>query len=154
MNWIPIRDQAAADHLMREFGEFHDGCLHELHLWTGYSVSPDFSMTIAFPSNICARVLIQRQSDTLSAIELFFEGITRLNVVAPPENSGGIIYEGTLLMRDGQAYWSPEREWSPESPRASSVTFVSAKRLRWRDVSDWLGPDHRLGIGPPTPSGA
>jgi hypothetical protein len=147
MKWTPIQDQAAADQLMREFGDFHDGCLHELHLWTGYSVSPDFSMTVAFPSNIGARVLIQRQSDTLSAIELFFEGVTRLNVVAPPENSDGIIFHGTLLVRDGQAYWSPERDWSPD---AANVTFVSAKQLRWRDASDWLGADHRLGIGPPT----
>jgi hypothetical protein len=147
MDWNQVIDQAHADHLMEQFGEFHDGCVHELHLWTGYSVSSERSMTCTMGSEIGVRVLIQRQSDELSAIELLFQEVKRLNIVAPV-NRDSIIYGATLLLRDGTIYWSPESNWVPEST-ADAVTFISAKRLAWRDASEWMGESFRLGTGPP-----
>lgn len=47
-------------------------------------------------------------------------------------------------------YWSPHANWSPDSPDAADFTFVAAKRLAWRDASQWMGESFRLGLGPPT----
>jgi len=42
-----IKTQSDIDALMKRFGGFHDSCIREAHIWTGYWVSPDFSMSVS-----------------------------------------------------------------------------------------------------------
>jgi hypothetical protein len=134
---------------MDAFGGFHDGCLREMHVWTGYSVGRNLSMDVPHEYELSARVLIQRQFESPSAIEMLFEQVVRINVVPPPENYDAIIYGATLLLRDGTFYWSPEEEWSPENV-AASQTFLASNRVSWRDASDWMGSTLRYGPGTDT----
>ena len=146
MEWKEIKTQVDADDLMKIFGDFHDSCIREAHLWTDYWVSHELSMACSGHLDNKIRFLIQRQFDNPSAIELFFEQVTRFNLVPSPENYDSIILSATLLVRDDSVFWSPEGDWSPEEPNRDKSTWVSAKELRWREV-DWLGKDLRYGPG-------
>lgn len=138
MNWNEIKSQDDANALMELFGWFHDGCIREAHFWTDHWVSKDLSMSC--PGNLDNRIrfLIQRQFKNPSAIELLFEEVTRFNLVPTPENYDTIIFEAVLIVREDGIYWSPESGWSIDSSQRDNDTWVSAKKLRWREV-DWLG---------------
>ncbi|MEW6073381.1 MAG: hypothetical protein AB1726_12420 [Planctomycetota bacterium] len=92
------------------------------------------------------RLLIQRQAADPSAIELFFEEVTRWNLVPASENYESIIYDATLLVRGGTIFWSPDVRWSPDVPGRDEFTWISARRARWWEVA-WLGPDSHYGPG-------
>jgi hypothetical protein len=144
MEWKKINTQADANAFMDIFGGFHDGCIREAHLWTDHWVSNDLSMSCPGDLDNRIRFLIQRQFKNPSAIELLFEEVTRFNLVPTPENYDSIIYEATLLIRNDNIYWSTDRGWSPDAANRDARTWISAKKLRWREV-DWLGEDLRYG---------
>ena len=138
MAWNEIKTQADADALMEVFGAFHDSCIREAHLWTDHWVSPELSMSCPGHLDSRIRFLIQRQAKNVSAIELFFERVTRFNLLPSPENFDSIIFGATLLVQDGIVYWSLEGGWKPDRENRDDFTWVSARDLRWREV-DWLG---------------
>jgi hypothetical protein len=146
MDWNEIKTQTDADALMQVFAGFHDSCIREAHLWTGYWVSSDRSMLCHSDLHNSIRFLIQRQSSDLPAIELLFEQLIRLNVVPAPENYDSVIVAATLLVQDGTVFWSPEGDRRLEEPSRDEFTCVFAKKLRWRGV-DWLGETLRYGPG-------
>jgi hypothetical protein len=88
--------------------------------------------------------LIQRQFKDPSAIELLFEEVTRFNLVPSPEDYASIIFSATLLVQDGVIFWSPEGSWKPDEADKDESTWISARKLRWREVP-WLGQDLRYG---------
>jgi hypothetical protein len=144
MDWAEIATQADADALMRTFGDFHDACIREAHLWTDHWVSTDLAMACSERLDNRIRFLIQRQNAAPPAVELLFEEVTRFNLVPSPEGYFSIIFEATLLVENGQIFWSPESNWRPDMPDRDETTWISARRLRWRGV-EWLGPDLRYG---------
>ncbi|MEE8106718.1 MAG: hypothetical protein V3T86_14390 [Planctomycetota bacterium] len=143
MTWHQIHQQEHADALMRVFS-FCDACLREVHLWTGHWVSKDLSMSCDSENRI--RLLVQRQCRNPSAIEMLFEEVTRFNLVPPLLSQDSIIDGAVLLVREGTVYWSPDDEWSPDLAARDESTWLSAKKLRWREV-DWLGEQLRYGPG-------
>lgn len=144
MEWKDVKTQADADALMEVFGDFHDSCIREAHLWTEHWVSPELYMSCAPHLDNKIRFLIQRQFKNPSAIELLFEEVTRFNLVPSPENRESIILAATLLAQGGNVLWSPEGDWDPDKASRDNYTWVSAKKLRWREV-DWLGNELRYG---------
>src|SRR5215212_4141203 len=43
--WCNVETAADVERLLSTFGEFHDGCLREVHIWTETSVDDDLTMT-------------------------------------------------------------------------------------------------------------
>ncbi len=142
--WRQVATQAGADAPMDLFGDFHDGCIREAPLWTDHWVSPDLSMSCPGHLDNRIRFLVQRQFRDPSAIELLFEEVSRFNLVPSPENYDSIIYSATLLVQGGVILWSPDGDWRPDQPEKDDYTWISARRLRWREVP-WLGEDLRYG---------
>jgi hypothetical protein len=143
MTWHSIVTQADADALLQRFGAFHDGCLREVHLWTGHWVSSELSM--ACDSTTSARVLFQRQVAPLSAIELEFRGITRLNVAPAPPSYTQILAEAAVCVHAGVIYWAEDSRWTPDAPDRDDSTWIGAREVRWRDASEWMGESLRYG---------
>ena len=135
MEWKEIKTQADADALMEAFGDFHDSCIREAHLWTGHWVTPELRMRCVPDNHL--RVLFQRQFTSPSAIELVFEYVIRFNLVPPPENYDSIILAATLLVRDGDIFWCPLDDWTREKLNKDEFTWVTAKQLRWRSGLAW-----------------
>lgn len=46
-----------------------------------------------------------------------------------------------FFVRDGIFYWADSCLWTTES--ATENTWVAARKVSWRDASDWLGPGLR-----------
>ncbi|MCC6409608.1 MAG: hypothetical protein IT453_20805 [Planctomycetes bacterium] len=145
--WNELRTSSDAGDLMRRFGEFHDGCIHEMHVWTGDYVSERHGM--GFGRRTTVRVLVQRQRSPLSAIELLFVGVRRFQLVPPKPDCVGLIFEATLRPLDGGWLWRPDPGGEHGELVESESTFVSARRLFWRDASEWMGETSRYGPDQP-----
>jgi hypothetical protein len=85
------------------------------------------------------RLLIQRQFNSPSAIELLFEQVVTFHLQPSPDNYDSIIYGATLLCREETFYWADTEEWSPAGTARDDSTWIAAKKLSGRDASDWMG---------------
>jgi hypothetical protein len=145
--WQSVETEGDAARLRTVFGDFHDGCLREAHVWSETYVSEDLSMAFGYPCHLGThvRLLFQRQWRNPSAIELLFDQVIGFHVVPPPENYGADIWGATLFLRDGIIYWSDNSQWRPDSGDRDESTWIGARRLRWRDASAWMGEELRYG---------
>lgn len=144
MDWFTVRTEADIEMLLTEFGEFHDGCLREVHIWTDNHVNDDLSMTCSFGLDTHMRMLFQRQFPDPSAVELLFEQVTAFHLAPSPENYDSIIFSAVLALReDGALYWVDR---SGVAERDEDATWVTARALSWRPASEWMGG--RLRYGP------
>lgn len=130
---------------MKLFGGFHDGCIREAHVWTQSFVNDGMSMSVAWDLDTRVRLLVQRQWKAPSAIELFFEKVVTFHLQPSPDNNDSIIFSATLLCRDDTFYWADLGGWAPDSPTRDDATWIAAKKLSWRDASEWIGPELRYG---------
>ncbi len=110
-------------------------------------------MSISIALDLRVRLLFQRQYANPSAIELLFEQVTTFHLWADP-GSDNIIMDATLLHHDGLFYWANEYDWSPENADRDKFTWIAGKALSWRDASDWMGNELRLGPGIEAPTRA
>ena len=137
---------------MRLFGDFHDAVLREAHLWTKHWVGDKLGMAVGVGLDTRVRMLFQRQSRPVSAIELLFEEVVRLNVIPSPEGYEGSIFTATLFHDKRMFFWAEEGKWRPGEDDSDRVTWISARRLYWRDASDWMGESLHYGARtPPVP---
>ncbi len=139
MSWNKIKTQADAEALMARFGGFHDSCIREAYIWTGYWVSPELNMTVPPELDTRVRLHIQRQWKNPMAIELLFEEVTRFNLTPAPENYESIIYYAKLIVLDDLIHWAPSGNWNPDCPDINLDTWISARKLKWREVDHWIG---------------
>jgi hypothetical protein len=128
---------------MQLFGSFHDACVREIHTATGHYVHEDLSMTVDWRTTV--HMLIQRQAARPSAIELRFEGVVGLQSFSPAPNCENIINDAAFFVRDSVFYWADNGDWTPGS--TAECTWVAARKVFWRDASDWLGPRLRYRAG-------
>ena len=91
------------------------------------------------------RLLIQRQFSAPSAIELLFDEVMGLNVAPSPDNYDSIIFEATLLLKEGVFYWADVGDWLPDQEDIIHTTWIAAQKLKWRDASEWMGGELRYG---------
>ena len=147
---ITTPDEAAA--FLALVGDFHDGCLREAHLWTEHFVADDLSMRIGLGWDTHARLLVQRQYRPLSAIELYFQGVRRLQVAASPPNYESIIFAATLAVDEQGIFWADRSGWAYEAVDRDEATWIWAGQLHWRDASEWMGePLRYAAAGSPRP---
>ena len=142
--WQTVETDADVEQLLSRFGGFHDGCLREVHIWTGTWVSEDRAMH--FPPNLDThvRVLFQRQWLDPSAVELLFDAVT--GFFLSPANLNDI-YDAALFISEGTIYWADWCEWRPDCLDRDGCTWIAARKLYWRDASKWMGEQLRYGPG-------
>jgi len=144
MKWNEIKTTEDIKKLQMFFGGFHDSCLKELYLWTDSYVDEDLSM--AMTSGTSVRILFQRQSENISAIELLFEGVKQFHISPPPEDYDSIIYGASVLIEDELIYWADDSSWKPKKNIDYDISWIAARELRWREVSSWMGEKMRCGV--------
>lgn len=145
-NWDELKDQKDLDNLMNLFGRFHDSCIKEMYMWTDHHVNEDLSMSISGDRDHRVRLLIQRQYRDPSVIELLFEEVTQIFITPSPENFDSIIYGAKFMHINEIFYWADNGNWDPNGDcKYGSVNWISAKKVKWRDASDWMGETNRYG---------
>jgi hypothetical protein len=135
--WQALRNSADVAALMTLCGHFHDACIREIHVATGHYVDESLSMTVDWKTTI--HMLVQRQFRPFPAIELRFEEVVGMGFCAPQPDCDAVIFAAAFFVRDGIFYWADSGLWTPESAREN--TWVAARKVSWRDASEWLGPD-------------
>lgn|SRR5579872_3766266 len=137
--WQALQSQTQVEDLVSLFGNFHDACVREMHAATGHYVDERLSMTVDWRTTV--HMLIQRQYRPFSAVELRFEEVIGLRFSAPSPDYENIIYDAAFFIQDGIFYWANDGTWTPES--SSESTWVAARKVYWRDASEWLGASLR-----------
>jgi hypothetical protein len=128
MTWQVLSSVADCNQLLNKFGEFHDSCLREMHLWTEHFVDDNLSMSVSAGLDSRAKLLFQRQFREPSAIELLFEEIVELRIEATEENYDSIILDADVQLIDGLYQFD-----------ADGIVRIASRRLSWRDASQWMG---------------
>lgn len=133
---VPTKDDITF--LMETVRYFHDSCLKELKYVSGAYVNNDLSM---HPINDTRelKMIIQRQDDNPSAIELVFSGLNYCKLFPSNEQFTCEILDTTLLWKDGNILWADCGGLSLEEIEKYDGTVISAAGLRWRAVSEWIG---------------
>ena len=145
MNWHELREESDIKDLLERFGYFHDGCLREMHMWTGTYVDEDFSMSVSGELDTNVKMLFQRQYSNPSAIELLFEGVTGIHIIPTPENYDSIIRDATILKCNHNFYWADDSNFHPGKGIENGVSWIAAKKLKWREANNWMGKQNRYG---------
>lgn len=121
---------------------FHDGCIKEMHYLSGAYVGEGLGM---YPLNDkrILKVIIQRQFDDLSMLELEFSGLKYMNLypLDPAEYTCEII-GSTLLEKDGFIYWCDDDNVNAASIENYDGTLICAEKLRWRPLEGHMGKDN------------
>lgn len=142
MEWVEIKGNDDIKGLLELFGYFHDSCLKELMMWTDSYVDHDRSMSVGLGLDTKMQMLFHRQFNNPSAIEILFEQVTHFQLKPSPENYDSIIYDATLILKDGTLYWADTSDWTLNDHNGE-VTWISAKKVKWRDASDWMDNERR-----------
>ena len=97
--WNEITDENSLKEFMERVSFFHDSCIKEMHYLSGAYVNENLDM---YPVNDrrILRVIIQRQYEEDSMIEMEFQGIKILKVISGRR---------TLFMRNTRFQYNSER---------------------------------------------
>lgn len=117
---------------------FHDSCIKEMSYVSGAYVDVNLSM---FPLNNrrVLRVLIQRQYEKDSMIEMEFQGLKYAKLFPADENYTCEISDSTMLIKDGNIYWCDCGNVSESNLEDYTGTLICASKLKWRSIENHLG---------------
>ena len=102
--WETIHTNDEILKFMESVCHFHDSCIKEISYISGAYVSENLSM---HPLNVrrVLRVVIQRQYEKDSMIEMEFQGLKHLKLFPVDESYTCEILDSTMIMKDGNFYW-------------------------------------------------
>lgn len=140
--WESISNNNDISRFMEKVFWFHDSCIKEMNYISGAYVDNNISM---FPLNNrrILRVIVQRQSEENSMIEMEFQGLKCLKLIPIDECYTCEIVDSTMIMKDGNIYW-----YDGENLLAQDLdsftgtitgTLICASKLRWRPIENHMG---------------
>lgn len=138
--WNEIVDEKDIQNFMNKVGFFHDSCIKEMRYYSGAYVDDNLAM---YPINDkrILNVIIQRQFEDLSMIELQFIGLKYLSLFPTDEEHTCEILDSTMLLKDDCIYWCDCGDVSENAFMDYEGTFVCAFKLRWRSIENRMGQD-------------
>lgn len=80
------------------------------------------------------KLIIQRQYDNPSMIELQFEELKFMKLFPAEAEYTCEIQGATIIIFDGYIYWGDSYELSEKDIKDYDGTLICAKRLRWRAI--------------------
>lgn len=136
-NWIDIHNEADLNQLLETYGGFHDSCLKELRYVSGAYVRDNLWMH-PFNDQRKLYLLMQRQSESNSVLELEFSGLMKMNLQPDDENYTCEILDVSMFWEDGKIYWG-DSSWFQTEREKYDGTWLCAKQVRWRILENGLG---------------
>lgn len=137
--WTEIKEQSEIDKLLELFAYFHDSCLRDIYISTNEFV--DEKLVMHFDNKRTASLLFQRQFGPATVLELKFEDIEQFNFRPFDTKTDPVIYDATLMKKDGLFYWADFAGW--EMGNNDSI-WISGKKLFWRLRPELIGNIKRL----------
>ena len=138
--WNPIRNSEEIETFMEQMCYFHDSCIKELKYTSGAYVNCDLSMYPINSSRIL-RVVIQRQHENNSMIELEFDGL-KLLILSPIDDTYTCeIESSSMFFNNGYIYWC-DHDCTDETELSKlDGTMICALKLRWRAIENHMGSE-------------
>lgn len=127
MEWEKIETQADIDKLMQLINNFHDSCINGLTYSSGTYVDEEYSMIMN--TEPVVNLLIQRQSEFMTNIELCLSGVSKFHI----NNDLGLtldILGAHFIKQEEDFYW-----YSSEDIEDDTVTRFVCKEIKWRSIS-------------------
>ena len=117
---------------------FHDSCLKEISYLSGAYVNENLSM---FPLNNrrILRVVLQRQCEKFSMIEMEFYGLKALKLFPVDESCTCEISNSTMIIKDENIYWCDCNDLSKTNLDDFAGVLICASSLRWRSIENHMG---------------
>ena len=136
--WNSISSEQDLSILMSTVCAFHDSCIKEIKYTSGAYVDNDLTM---YPVNDlrALKMIIQRQFDNPSAIELEFLGLKYFRLSTCDEQYTCELHDATMLLKDGYVFWCDCGGLTVAELEQYSGTIVCASKLRWRAVNEYIG---------------
>lgn len=136
--WQIISTNDEILNFMEKVCYFHDSCIKEISYLSGAYVSDNLSM---FPLNNrrVLRVVIQRQYENDSMIEMEFQGLKELKLFPVDESYTCEILDSRMIMKDGNIYWCDCDYLSESDLDNYTGTLICASKLRWRSIENHMG---------------
>ena len=138
-DWKEITDDKDIETLLQLYGNFHDGCLREVHIVTKESVDKGLSMS--FDGTLTATLLFQRQYKNPTVIELKFDSVGQFNFNPPGPGYDSIIYDATFKKVDNLFYWASEDNWELGD---NDAVWISGEKVYWRERPELIGQVNRI----------
>ena len=138
--WKEIVNENDVTEFLETVCYFHDSCIKEMKYISGASVSDNLSM---YPLNDrrILNVIIQRQFDDFSMIELEFQGLKYLKLFPVDGQYTCEILDATLILKGGYVYWCDCGGLSETDLDNYEGTLICASKLRWRAIDGCMGKD-------------
>ena len=86
-------------------------------------------------------MIIQRQFENLSVIEMQFIGLKYLNLFPNDENYTCEILDATMIFKEDCIYWCDCGGLSLKEIESYTGTTICASKVRWRVVNEYIGPN-------------
>ena len=135
--WYDIKTQLDIDVFTNRFFSLHDSCIKEIKYYSGAYVDENYAM---YPVNSkgILNVIIQRQYEIDSVIELEFSGLEYINLYTN-QNFSCEILESKFILKDDNIYWIDDANVNFDEFNDYKRTLVCAKKLKWRVLNIPMG---------------
>lgn len=136
--WNEIVDNNDMMTFMNQVEFFHDSCIKEIYYLSGAYVDEELSM---YPVNDrrILRVIIQRQFEDNSMIEMEFGSLRYLKLFPADSEYTCEILDSTMIMKEDCIYWCDCGGLSELDLNTYEGTMICATSLRWRSISGCMG---------------
>ena len=136
--WETISNNDEILSFMEKMYYFHDSCIKEISYVSGAYV--DFNLSM-YPLNDLRvlRVVIQRQYEKNSMIEMEFQGLKQFNLFPVDEHYTCEILDSKMIMKDGYIYWCDGSKLLGPDINNCTGTLICASTLRWRPIENHMG---------------
>ena len=123
---------------MENVNYFHDSCIKEMSYISGAYVGENLSMH-PFNDRRVLRIVIQRQHENNSMIEMEFQGLKHLKLFPLNEDYTCEILDSAMIMKDGNVYWCDCGNLSESDLDDYTGTLICASGVRWRSIENYMG---------------
>lgn len=136
--WNEINDDHDLINFMNKICFFHDSCIKEMKYLSGAYVNEKLRMHPINDRRIL-KVIIQRQFEDISMIEMEFEGLKCLKLFPTDDQYTCEILDSTMILKNDCIYWCDCGGLSEADLDNYSGTMICASKLRWRSISNCMG---------------
>lgn len=136
--WNEITNEKDLNSFMDAIYGFHDSCLKEIKYISGAYVNEKLSMKPVNSQRILS-MIIQRQFEDPSVIEMQFVGLKYLKLFPNDENYTCEILDATMILKEDRIYWCDCGGLSEKDIGNYTGTTICASKVRWRAVNEYIG---------------
>lgn len=136
--WNEIVNENDLKNFMDIHFGFHDSCLKEFKYISGAYANEDLSMHPINDQRIL-KIIIQRQFEKHSAIELEFMGLKYLKIYPCDEKYTCEILDVTMILKEDCIYWCDCGGLTEFDLDNYKGTIICASKVRWRPLENCMG---------------